>query len=228
MPKSDFIQAVNIVEQEKGVEMKSKSRKIGDASEVAEMQNAVVQNHVGFNNKMFGNVGGGAIHAAAQQGGCLIGMRGEGAFTGSSGDADMFSKQLEMAAKRKEESKEEETRTPDKNKVADLELLGQRLEQKLTDNFDKNQKKIVAAEQEKTKADKIVEPSDGPSRLAGNHMIVGLAVAKERMDERASLLSYLNVKRATLPGFLLLFTLFSLLFTSRFTLDNSLFIQMPA
>ena len=212
MPKSDFIKAANIVEQEKGVDMTSNRRKVGDASDIAEMQNAVGQNHVSFSNKMFNSVGGGAIHAVAQQGACSIGLRGEGAFTGSSsGDEHMFSNQLELAANRKTETQDEEGQSP--NKVQDLELVAGRMFQKLLDAFEKNRKKIVAAEQEKNNADQMAEPSDGPSRLEGHNMIVGLAVAKERMNERASLLSFLSVTRETVPGFLLLYTPFSLLFT---------------
>ncbi|MDA8609449.1 hypothetical protein N9L19_00880 [bacterium] len=211
MPKSDFIKAANIVEQEKGVEMTSNRRKVGDASDIAEMQNAVGQNHVSFNNNMFNSVGGGAIHAVAQQCACGIGLRGEGAFTGSSGDEHMFPNQLELAAKRKDESKDEEANTP--NKVQYLELVASRMFQNLLDIFENLKNNIVVAEQENNKTDQMAEPSDGPSRLEGHNMIVGLAVAKDRMNERASLLSFLNVTRETLPGFLLLFTNFSLLFT---------------
>ena len=71
---------------------------------------------------------------------------------------------------------------PKKNKVQYLELVASRMFQKLLDAFEKNRKNIVAAEQQKNKSDQMAEPSDGPSRLEGHNMVVGLAVAKERMN----------------------------------------------
>lgn len=120
MPKEEYVDFANVVEQGKELVMESKKRKIGNEQDVAEAQNSLSTGHASFSNQMFNAVGGAVAAAAAASSNVFASV--------SAGQENIFKKQLESAKERKEEEK-----TPTPTKSFDVEITAGRLLEKVAD-----------------------------------------------------------------------------------------------
>ena len=78
MPYEDFTEAGNEVGQEKALEMRSKARRMDEAS-VATLTDSLGKGHVSFSNSIFDSVGGDSLSRLAREGGsAVVGALGQG------------------------------------------------------------------------------------------------------------------------------------------------------